>query len=116
MKPRYVGPFEILDRIGSVAYKLALPPDLSAVHNVFHISMLKKYVPDPSHVVSFKELEVGENLTYEEKPIAILGRKVHKLRNREIPLVLVQWTRHGREEATWEREEEILAKYPEIFD
>ena len=115
LKPRYIGPFEILERIGAVAYRLALPPDLSAVHNVFHISMLKKYVPDPSHVIDFEELKVGENLMYEEKPIAILGKKIHKLRNREIPLVLVQWVRHGREEATWEREEEILAKYPEVF-
>ncbi|KAK6124790.1 hypothetical protein DH2020_041480 [Rehmannia glutinosa] len=114
LRPRYIGPFEILDRIGDVAYRLALPPELAAVHNVFHISMLRKYISDPSHIINHEELDVSNNLAYEESPVAILGKKVHKLRNREVPLVLVQWSRHGREEATWEREEEILAKYPNI--
>ncbi|KAK6147797.1 hypothetical protein DH2020_018709 [Rehmannia glutinosa] len=114
LRPRYIGPFEILDRIEDVAYRLALPPELATVHNVFHISMLRKYISDPSHIINHEELDVSNNLAYEESPVAILGKKVHKLRNREVPLVLVQWSRHGREEATWEREEEILAKYPNI--
>ncbi|KAK6122008.1 hypothetical protein DH2020_044246 [Rehmannia glutinosa] len=115
LRPRYIGPFEILDRIGDVAYRLALPPNLQARHNVFHISMLRKYIADPSHIINHEELDVSNNLAYEESPVAILGNKVHKLRNREVPLVLVQWSRHGREEATWEREEEIIAKYPMKF-
>ncbi|KAK6163519.1 hypothetical protein DH2020_000383 [Rehmannia glutinosa] len=106
--------FEILERIGDVAYRLTLPLELAAVHNVFHISMLRKYISDPSHIINHEELDVSNNLTYEESPVAILGKKVHKLRNREVPLVLVQWSQHGREEATWEREEEILTKYPNI--
>ncbi|KAK6139125.1 hypothetical protein DH2020_027133 [Rehmannia glutinosa] len=114
LRPRYIGPFEILERIGDVAYRLALPPELAAVHNVFHISMLRKYISDPSHIINHEELDVSNNLAYEESPVAILGKKIHKLRNREVPLVLVQWSRHGREEATWEREEQILAKYPNI--
>ncbi|KAK6143438.1 hypothetical protein DH2020_023786 [Rehmannia glutinosa] len=114
LRPRYIGPFEILERIGDVAYRLALPPELAAVHNVFHISMLRKYISEPSHIINQEELDVSNNLTYEESPVAILGKKVHKLRNREVPLVLIQWSRHGREEATWERDEEILAKYPNI--
>ncbi|KAL5548319.1 hypothetical protein UlMin_003550 [Ulmus minor] len=67
LSPRYIGPFEILERIGKVAYKLALPPDLSAVHNVFHVSMLRKYVSDPSHVLENKPIDVREDLTYEEQ-------------------------------------------------
>ncbi|KAK6151020.1 hypothetical protein DH2020_015952 [Rehmannia glutinosa] len=114
LRPRYIGPFEILDRIGNVAYRLALPPEHASVHNVFHISMLRKYISDPSHIINHEELDVSNNLAYEESLVATLGNKVHKLRNREVPLVLVQWSRHGREEATWEREEEILAKYPNI--
>ncbi|KAL5569900.1 hypothetical protein UlMin_026475 [Ulmus minor] len=72
LSPRYIGPFEILERIGKVAYRLALPPELSLVHNVFHVSMLQKYVPDPSHVLENEPIEVYEDLTYEEQPVQIL--------------------------------------------
>lgn len=113
LRPRFIGPFEILEKIGDVAYRLALPPNFAAIHNVFHVSMLRKYVHDPSHVVSHATMEVNKNLTY-EVPIAILDRKTHTLRNRDISLVKVQWSRHEKDEATWEREEELLAKYPEF--
>ncbi|KAL5554940.1 hypothetical protein UlMin_037176 [Ulmus minor] len=66
LSPRFIGPFEILERIGKVTYKLALPPELSSVHNVFHVSMLKKYVSDPSHVLEHEPIQVNEDLTYEE--------------------------------------------------
>ena len=72
---RYIGPFEILSRVGSCAYQLALPPALSAVHNVFHVSMLRKYVPDASHVLDFTELGVAPNLTTVEWPVAIVDRE-----------------------------------------
>ena len=74
LSPRYVGPFEITERIGKVAKRLALSLDLLAVHNVFHVSKLKKYVLDPSHVLTEEPIEVHEDLTYEEKPINILDR------------------------------------------
>lgn len=89
LRPRYIGPFEIFDKVGNVAYRLALPPELSAVHNVFHVSMIKKYVHDPNHVISYQTLEVQKDLSYEESPIKILDRKVHKLRNKEIQLVKI---------------------------
>ncbi|KAK6137219.1 hypothetical protein DH2020_029036 [Rehmannia glutinosa] len=115
LKPRYIGPFEILTRIGDLAYQLTLPPSLSSVHNIFHVLMLRKYVHDPSHIMNYKDLEINKDLTYEEGPESILERKIHKLRNKEVALIKVQWRRHGRNEATWEREEEIRAKYPKFI-
>ncbi|KAL5583196.1 hypothetical protein UlMin_015638 [Ulmus minor] len=67
LSPRFIGPFEILKRVGKVAYQLALPPSLSVVHNVFHVSMLKKYVSDPSHVLQEAPVEIDEKLSYEER-------------------------------------------------
>ncbi|KAL0536372.1 hypothetical protein IC582_025319 [Cucumis melo] len=116
LSPRFVGPFEILERIGPVAYRLALPPSFAAVHDVFHISMLRKYVADPTHVVDFEPLQVSENLSYEEQPVEVLAREVKKLRSREIPLVKILWQNHGVEEATWEKEEDIRAQHPELFE
>ena len=115
LSPRFVGPFEILERVGVVAYRLALPPSLSAVHNVFHVSMLRKYVADTSHVVDYEPLEIDEHLSYVEQPVEILAREVKMLRNRSIPLVKVLWRNHRIEEATWEREEEMRTRYPELF-
>jgi len=116
LRPRFIGPFEILEKVGNVAYRLALPPELSAVHNVFHVSLLRKYIHDPSHVVNFQTISIQRNLSYEETPMCIIERKVHALRNKEIPLVKVQWGRQDSDEATWEKEEEILARYPDILD
>ncbi|KAL0534000.1 hypothetical protein IC582_028277 [Cucumis melo] len=100
LSPRFVGPFEILKRIGPMAYRLALPPSFSAVHDVFHVSMLRRYVTDPTHVVDFEPLQINENLSYKEQPVEILAREVKKLRNREISLVKVLWWNHGVEEST----------------
>ncbi|KAL0539868.1 hypothetical protein IC582_024089 [Cucumis melo] len=116
LSPRFVGPFEILERIGPVAYRLALPPSLSTVHDVFHVSMLRKYVPDPSHVVDYVPLEIDENLSYAEQPVEVLAREVKTLRNKEIPLVKVLWRNHRVEEATWEREDDMRSRYPDLFE
>ncbi|KAL0540408.1 hypothetical protein IC582_024645 [Cucumis melo] len=116
LSPRFVGPFEILERIGPVAYRLALPPSLSTVHDVFHVSMLRKYVPDPSHVVDYEPLEIDENLSYVEQPVEVLAREVKTLRNKEIPLVKVLWRNHRVEEATWEREDDMRSRYLELFE
>ena len=117
LKPRFIGPFQILDRIGSCAYRLALPPSLDGVHNVFHVSMLKKYVRDENHIITnFSDLELQLDLTYEEKkPIRILALENKTLRNKEIPLVKVLWRNQGSEEATWETEQEMARKYPILF-
>ena len=115
LSPRYVGPFEILDRVGDVAYRLALPLSLSNVHNVFHVSMLRRYIPNPSHVLSYEPLELSQDVSYDEQPVDILDRKEKELRNKKIPLVKVLWRNHEVEEATWEREEEMKMKYPHLF-
>ena len=115
LSPRYNRPFEILERIGKVAYRLALPPNLSSVHNVFHVSMLKKYVQDTSHILEQEPIEVHGDLTYKEKPVQILDRKEKALRNKVIPLVKVLWRNHKIKEATWEREDEMKEKYPNLF-
>ncbi|KAA0042480.1 pol protein [Cucumis melo var. makuwa] len=107
LSPRFVGPFEILERIGPVAYRLTLPSSLSIIHDVFHVSMLRTYVPDPSHVVDYEPLENDENLSYTEQPVEVLAREVKMLRNRETPLVKVLWRNHRMEEATWEREDDM---------
>ena len=115
LSPRIIRPFEILDRIGSVAYKLALPPSLSSIHDVFHVSMLTKYITDLTHVIDYKTLEIEKNLSYQEKPIKILAREVKALRNIDIGFVKVLWRNHQTKEATWEREERINEKYPEFL-
>ena len=116
LHPRYVGPFKILQRVGNVAYRLELPTSLSRVHDVFHVSMLKKYYPDPTHILKPEEIDIDECLTYEERPVQILDRKVKELRTKQIPLVKVLWRNHEVEEATWEVEEDIRAKYPKLFN
>ena len=115
LSPRFIGPFDILERIGEVAYRLALPPQLSCVHDVFHISMLRKYEPDPSHVLEWSELELDADISFEEKPTQILDRREQVLRGKTIHLVKVLWSHYGVEEATWEREDEMRAKHPELF-
>ncbi|KAL0462209.1 UNVERIFIED_CONTAM: hypothetical protein Slati_0108500 [Sesamum latifolium] len=100
LSPRYIGPYEIIERIGSLAYRLALPMELSQIHDVFHVSMLRRYRSDPSHVIREPEIEISEELTYMEEPTEILDRSVRKLRNKEIPMVKVRWTHHSPREAT----------------
>ena len=84
LSPRYIGPYDIVSKIGDVAYILALPPELSGIYNVFHMSMLKKYVPDPLHVLRHEPLEIRENATYVEKPIQIIATKELEMRTRTI--------------------------------
>ncbi|KAJ8771079.1 hypothetical protein K2173_023404 [Erythroxylum novogranatense] len=115
LNPRYIGPFEILERVGNVSYRLALPPHLSSVHPVFHISMLRKYIPDPSHILQTPEVNIAEDLSYEETPVAIIDRQIRKLRNKDIPMIKVQWQNQRIEECTWETEESMRSRYPQLF-
>ena len=116
LSPRYIGPYEIVERLNPVAYRLELPAELEHVHNVFHISQLRKYIPDPNHTIVSEPVDIAEDLVYEERPVQILDRRIKQLRNKQIPLVKVLWTNHTSQEATWETEEAIQAKYPHLFE
>ena len=91
MSPCFVGSFEIFDRIGLVAYRLALPLSLFAINDVFHVSMLRKYVADPSHIVDYEPLQINENLSYEQQLVEILEKEVKLLCHIGIALVKVLW-------------------------
>ncbi|XP_015161872.1 uncharacterized protein [Solanum tuberosum] len=115
LSPIFIGPFEILIHVGDVAYKLALPLSLLVVHPVFHVTMLQKYMPNESYVLSLDSVVLVPNLSFEEEPIAILDRQVQKLKTTEISSVKVQWKHHSVGEATWETESEMRARYPQLF-
>ena len=116
LSPRFIGPYEVIENVGPMAYRLALPLDLEKIHNVFHMSMLRRYRSDPSHVISLETIELRPNLTYEEEPVEILAREVKEIWNKKIPLVKVLWRNHKIEEATWESEETMQQQYPQLFD
>nr|KYP71426.1 Retrotransposable element Tf2 [Cajanus cajan] len=114
LTPRFVGPHQIIQHVGPVAYRLALPPSLSNLHDVFHVSQLRKYVHDPSHVVELDDVQVKENLTFEKLPVAVVDHKLKELRGKSIALVNVLWdTATG--EATWEVEQQCRDRYPSLF-
>ena len=100
LDPRFIRPFEILKRIGPLAYRLALPPEIEKIYNVFHVSQLKKYIPDPSHVLSYSPLQLQEDLSYTVEPLQVLNRKKKQLRNKAIPLVKALWRSQEIEETT----------------
>jgi hypothetical protein len=115
LAPRYVGSFKIVDCKGEVAYQLELPPQLSDVHNVFHVLQLKKCLWISEEQLSIEELDLGDDLTYSEKPIKILDTAEWVTRNKVIKMCKAQWSHHIEDEATWEHEEELRADYPELF-
>ncbi|XP_068319712.1 uncharacterized protein [Pyrus communis] len=107
LSPRYIRPYKITERVGEVAYILELPSELAKVHNVFHVSMLRHYVVDPSHVIPHQPLEINPNLTYDEEPVTILDWNEKVMRNKTVNLVKVLWRNHTVEEATWETEDRM---------
>ena len=115
LRPRYIGPYEIIARVGPVAYRLDLPQELSKVHNVFHASMFRKYIPDPSHVLRDQPVELKDNLTYKEQPMEIVDRREQILRNKFISLVKVLRGNHGIKETTWELKAQMRSQYPQLF-
>ena len=116
LAPRYIGPFKILERRGEVAYQLELPESLSGVHDVFHVSQLKKCLHVPEEQISLEELTVKEDLTYEEFLVKILEIAERGARSRVIKTCKVQWNRYTEDEATWEREEDLRKTYPQLFE
>nr|KYP53511.1 Transposon Ty3-G Gag-Pol polyprotein [Cajanus cajan] len=115
LTPRFIGPYQILKRIGEVAYQIALPPSLSNLHSVFHVSQLRKYVHDPSHIIESDNIQLKDNLTYETVPLRIDDTRVKQLRGKEIPLVKVVWGGNIEESATWELESKMREAHPFLF-
>ena len=115
LSPRLIGLFEILERVGQATYRLAHPPDLSRVHPIFHVSILRKYVCDPFHIIQHQLVELDENLSYSEQLMAIIDRRVKLLRSKDVASVKVIWQGPSREETTWEPEVIMREKYPHLF-
>ena len=116
LSPRFIGSYEVIEKVGLVAYILDLPPELEKIHNVFHVSMLRRYKSDPSHVVSWEPIDLRPDFTYEEELVEILAREVKELQKKRIPLVNVLWRNHKTEETMWESEEVMWQQYPQLFN
>ncbi|GKA42362.1 putative reverse transcriptase domain-containing protein [Tanacetum coccineum] len=115
LNPRYVGPFKVIERVGTVAYKLELPQQLSRVHNTFHVSNLKKCLSDESLVIPLEELRVDDKLHFVEEPVEVMDREIKQLKRSRIPIIKVRWNSKRGPEFTWEREDQFKPKYPHLF-
>ncbi|GKA83236.1 putative reverse transcriptase domain-containing protein [Tanacetum coccineum] len=115
LNPQYIGPFKILKRVSPVAYTLELPEELSSVYNTFHVSNLKKCLSDESLIILMKKLQLDDKLNFVEELIEIMDREVKQLRQSHIPIIKVRWNSKRGPEFTWEREDQIHAKYPHLF-
>ncbi|GJR27909.1 hypothetical protein Tco_1104141 [Tanacetum coccineum] len=115
LSPRYVGPFEVLERIGPVAYRLRLPDELVGVHDIFHVSNLKKCLVKEGLHVSLDEIKVDKTLRFVEEPVEIMDREIKRVKRSRIPIVKVRWDSRRGPEYTWEREDHMKSKYPHLF-
>ncbi|GJY92223.1 hypothetical protein Tco_0508005 [Tanacetum coccineum] len=115
LNPRYVGPFNVLGKVGEVAYKLELPEELSRVHNTFHVSNLKKCYAEEPLAVPLDGLHFDDKLQFVEEPVEIMDREVKRLKRSRIPLIKVRWNSKRGPEFTWEREDQFKKKYPHLF-
>ncbi|GJW44209.1 putative reverse transcriptase domain-containing protein [Tanacetum coccineum] len=115
LNPWYIRPFKILKRVGPVAYKLELLEELNKVHSTFHVSNLKKFLSDESLIIPMKELRLDDKLNFVEEPIEIMDHEVKQLKQSRIPIVKVRWNSKRGPQFTWEREDQIYAKYPHLF-
>ena len=120
LSPCYIGPFRIIARRGEVAYQLELPPKLKDFHDVFHVTMPRKYLQVPETPNAFpqidhKSIDLSHDMSYRERPLCILEEDVRQTRRRKIKFYKVQWTNHTPEEATWEREEYLRTEFPDFL-
>jgi hypothetical protein len=115
LAPRYIRSFKILEQRGEVAYQLELPPQLSGVHDVFHVSQLRKCLWVLEEQMPLEELTIGEDLTYQEYPVKFLDTSVKVTRNNRYKMCKVQWSNHTKDEATWEKEDQLKAEFSDIF-
>jgi hypothetical protein len=115
LAPRYIGPFKILEQRGEVAYQLELPPQLSDVHDVFHVSQLRKCLRVLAGQMPLEELTLGKDLTYQEYLVKFLDTSEKVTRNNRYNMCTVQWSNHTKVDATWEKEDQLKTEFPEIF-
>ena len=115
LAPRYIGPFRILAKRGPVAYQLELPSNLSQVHDIFHVSQLRRCFKEASRTVDHEMLDLKEDLSYREHPVRILDEAERRTRQKVTKFYKVQWSHHSEDEATWEREDHFRKEYPSLF-
>ena len=115
LAPHYVGPFTILSKHGELADKLELPPNFPDVHDIFHVSQLKRCFKDPARGVDHEAIDLQEDLTYREYPLCVLDEAERKTRRQTIKFLKIQWSHHSEQEATWEREDRLRSEYPSFF-
>ncbi|GKD53139.1 hypothetical protein Tco_1286526 [Tanacetum coccineum] len=115
LAPRFVGPFEIIEKVSPVAYMLDLPKELDGVHDTFHVSNLNKCLADPILQVPLDEIRVDDKLNFVEEPMEIMEREFKKLKRSRIAIVKVRWNSKCGPEFTWEREVQMKLKYPHLF-
>ncbi|WJX57133.1 hypothetical protein P8452_42721 [Trifolium repens] len=113
--PRFIGPYQILRPVGPVAYQLALPSSLSGLHDVFHVSQLQKYIPNPYRPVELEQIDLQPDITYQPDPVQIVEHDAKILRNKRIPIVKVEWAQSPDGEFTWELESDMQKSYPYLF-
>ncbi|GJT52147.1 hypothetical protein Tco_0978304 [Tanacetum coccineum] len=115
LNPRYIGPFKILAKVGTLAYRLELPDKLSRVHSTFHVSNLKKCFVDEPLAIPLDEIQIDDKLNFIEESVEIMDREVKRLKQSRIPIVKVRWNSRRGPEFTWEHEDQMKKKYPHLF-
>ncbi|GJR90535.1 hypothetical protein Tco_0214546 [Tanacetum coccineum] len=115
LNPRYVGPFKVLAKVGTIAYRLELPQQLSRVHSMFHLSNLKKCLSNKSLIISLDGIHIDDKLHFIEELMEIIDREVKRLQHSRIPIFKVRWNSRRGPEFTWEREDQFQKKYPHFF-
>jgi hypothetical protein len=116
LTPRYIGPFEIIEVCGPVAYCLQLPPQLAVIHDIFHVSQLRKCVKIPTEIIDSQSSEIQSDLSYTEHPIKVLDTKERSTRRETIRMFKIQWDHHTKEEETWETESYLQRNFPDFLE